>query len=196
MVLRLCCTSSRSRKHVPPHQAGSQDVTRFCFALHLSLHSTLLTRFTPFLTLSSGFSLSYQQSESCRALSPSRARPTFATDDDTRESTIPSSLFPPVTNGKLIPVTSIELSATSSARARPTFATDDDTRESTMPSGFSPSYQQRAVEHFPQHERDQRLQQMMTPERVRCLLAFPQLPTSNELSGTFLCTSETNVCNR
>jgi hypothetical protein len=109
-----------------------------------------------------------------------------------------------------------------------------------------PSSQQRAVGHFPLHEGDQRLQQMMTLERVRCPPAFPQFPasscralssararptfatdddtrestmpsgfppvprselipvssselipvTSIELSGTFLCTSETNVRNR
>jgi hypothetical protein len=131
----------------------------------------------------------------CRALSSARGRPTFATDDDSRESTMPSG-FLPVSSSELIPVTSIELSALSSARGIPTFATDDDTRESTMPSGFSPvTNKQRAVEQFPLHERDQRLQQMMTPERVRCPPAFPPVAIE-KLSGIFLCTSETNICNR
>jgi hypothetical protein len=67
----------------------------------------------------------------------------------------------------------------SSARTKPLFTTDDRMRKSTMPSGLSPSYQQRAVEHFPQHERDQRLQQMMTPEGVRCPLAIPPV-TNNQ----------------
>jgi hypothetical protein len=74
--------------------------------------------------------------------------------------------FPLVSSSELIVVHSGELSGTSPARARPTFATDDDTRESTMPSGFP-------------------------------LVSSSELiVVRSELSGTFLYTSETNVCKR
>jgi hypothetical protein len=83
--------------------------------------------------------------------------------------------FPLVSSSELIVVHSGELSGTSPARARPTFATDDGTRESTMPSGFPLVSSSELIV-------------VRSGERI--------VVRSGELSGTFLCTSETNVCNR